>query len=121
MATAIVLPASTLKPADIRFEFDLPSSGKHVIVLRGKGRDQRRALMSAGPGADQYRILQALIAQLVLIDGQRIKMEDIDEMDFDDSMALTEEVGKILSPLKVTKASTLATDATEASDCQLLS
>lgn len=126
MATPLVLPNLTPTPEQIRTEFDLPFSGKHVIILRGKGRDQRLALMSAGPGANPHRILQAITAQICIIDGKKIKMEDVDEMDFDDAMVISSEVGKALNPMKNVPLVELGpglveTDQTEANDSQLSS
>jgi len=102
-------------PENIRREFDLPS-GKHVIFLRGKGRDLRKALMAAGPGADQFRILFSLIAQLSLIDGKRVTMESIEDMDFDDVLALQGEAGKCLVPLA--KVQTVETEKEESPSLQ---
>lgn len=94
-------PISTppsLKPEDIRAEFDLPS-GKHVVIRKGKGKDLRLALMAAGASADAFTILNAIIARLGLFDGKRVTMESLDELDFDDAMALNAEVGKVIRPL----------------------
>lgn len=96
-------PPTSPAPENIRTSFTLPS-GKKVIFLRGKGRDLRMALMAAGPGADQYRILFAIISQLALIDGKRMTMEGIDDLDFDDVMELQGEAGKVLLPLSKAKA-----------------
>lgn len=94
---------SSIPAENIRTQFTLPS-GKKVIFLRGKGRDLRLALMAAGPGADQYRILFAIIAQLALIDGKKTTMEAIDMMDLDDVLDLQGEAGKVLLPLAKAKA-----------------
>jgi hypothetical protein len=83
---------------DIRAEFNLPS-GKHVVIHRGNGRDLRLALMAAGPKADHYRIVFAIIARLATIDGQKIAMESIDTLDFDDAQQLLGEGGESLIPL----------------------
>lgn len=91
-------PAPVIKPEDIRAEFDLPS-GKHVVVLRGKGRDLRLALMAAGRKADSYRIIFAQISRLALFDGKRMPLEALDELDWDDAIVLMEEGGKVLVPL----------------------
>lgn len=87
-----------LKPEDIRRQFTLPS-GKEVIFRRGKGRDLRMALMAAGPKADTFRILSALVAQLALIEGKRTTMEALDDMDLDDAFVLNKEAGETLLPL----------------------
>lgn len=86
------------KPEDIRSQFTLPS-GKEVVFRKGKGRDLRTALHAAGPKADQYRILMALIAQLTLIDGKKVTLEAVDEMDLDDVMVLQREAGEAMAPL----------------------
>lgn len=95
----VPIPESTQpKPEDVRSQFTLPS-GKEVIFRKGKGRDLRVALMAAGPGADQYRILMALIAQLATIDGKKTTFEAVDDMDLDDVMTLQREASEVLLPL----------------------
>ena len=65
MATGpIVLTSDTTpSPEQIRREFDLPS-GKHVILLKGTGRDQRLAATVAGENADSIKIQDALASRL---------------------------------------------------------
>lgn len=94
MATTAVTP----DPNDVRRTFSLPS-GKQVVIRRGKGRDLRMGLLAAGPKADPYRIMFSLIAQLALIDGKRMPLEMIDELDFDDAQELLTEGGAALGPL----------------------
>lgn len=104
----IPLPAApAIKQADIRAEFDLPFSKMHVIVLRGTGKDKRMALLSAGPSADQFRILDAIAARLCLFDGKKLRMEDLDNFDFDDSMKMSEEMAKVLDFLQRGKTPTI--------------
>lgn len=113
MATSPLPPAAaTLNPEDIRAEFDLPS-GKHVVIRKGKGRDLRLALMSAGPKADPYRILFALVSQLSLIDGKRVPVEALDNFDLDDAQALLTEAGAALGPLgRISHLQTVETQET---------
>ena len=100
MATGpIVLTSDTTpSPEQIRREFDLPS-GKHVILLKGTGRDQRLAATVVGENADSIKIQDALASRLSLVDGKRIRMEDVDDMDFDDAMVFRAEVSQVLRPL----------------------
>ena len=79
-------------------EFELPS-GKKVQMRKGKGRDLRLALMAAGPRADQYRIMLALIMQLSLVDGKKVPFELTDEWDMEDVLELTTQARQILRPL----------------------
>lgn len=110
MATApIALPIPAApEEKDIRGRCTLPS-GINVTFLRGKGRDLRMALMAAGPRADQYRIMTAMVGQLALFDGKKRPMESIDEMDFDDVADLISEAGKYFSPLGKTRIAATAT------------
>ncbi len=95
----LLVPSTPIPPEQIRSEFDLPFSKKHVIVLRGTGRDKRLALLSAGSGADQYRIIDAIAARLCLVDGKKLRMEDFEELDFDDSLMISQEMAKVMNPL----------------------
>lgn len=108
MSDAIVpLPTTpAITKADIRAEFDLPFSKMHVVVLRGTGKDKRMALLAAGPGADQFRILDAIAARLCLFDGKKLRMEDLDNFDFDDSMMMSTEMAKVLDFLQKGKTPT---------------
>ena len=111
MATGPIVLTSdnTPSPEQIRREFDLPS-GKHVILLKGTGRDQRLAATVAGDNADSIKIQDALASRLSLVDGKRIRMEDVDEMDFDDAMVFRAEVSQVLRPLLQRISSVLKTD-----------
>jgi hypothetical protein len=82
--------------------FTLPS-GKVVTVLRAKGKHQRLALMAAGPTADRYKILYALIAQITRIDGKIVPMEALDEMDLSDLILIEKEVNEVMGPLGAAK------------------
>ena len=117
MATGpIVLTSDTTpSPEQIRREFDLPS-GKHVILLKGTGRDQRLAATVAGENADSIKIQDALASRLSLVDGKRIRMEDVDEMDFDDAMVFRAEVSQVLRPLLQRISSVLKTETKTAQD-----
>jgi hypothetical protein len=100
MATGpVVLPSDTAPSPDrIRREFDLPS-GKHVVMLKGTGRDQRLAATVVGDTKDPLKIQDALASRLCLVDGKKIRMEDVDDMEFDDAMVFRAEVGQLLRPL----------------------
>ena len=117
MATGpIVLTSDTTpSPEQIRREFDLPS-GKHVILLKGTGRDQRLAATVAGENADSIKIQDALASRLSLVDGKRIRIEDVDEMDFDDAMVFRAEVSQVLRPLLQRISSVLKTETKTAQD-----
>lgn len=117
MATGpIVLTSDTTpSPEQIRREFDLPS-GKHVILLKGTGRDQRLAATLVGTDSDPLKIQDALASRLCLVDGKKIRMEDVDEMDFDDAMVFRAEVGQLLRPLLQRMTSILKPSQDEATD-----
>ena len=119
MATGPIIvsfDASSIPAEKIRKQFDLPFSGQHVIALRGNGRDQRMALIAAGRKADPMKIVDAIIAQICYVDGKKIRMEDIDAMDFDDALAIREEVGSTMSPLAKMKAVAASVEETEATE-----
>jgi hypothetical protein len=97
---ALNLPEKALTPEQIRAEFDLPFSKKHVIVLRGNGKDMRTGLLAAGEKADKFRMIYGIASRLCLIDGKKLRVEDFDDLDFDDSMKIVEEVGALLHPTK---------------------
>lgn len=80
--------------AQVQKEFEL-KDGRRVIILKGKGRDARLAQQAAG--ADAGKLTQALMAQLVRIDGQQLVMEDFDELDLPDYMKIMQEFGDFLS------------------------
>lgn len=111
----ITTKPTLIKAEQIRTTLDLPFSKQHVVIIRGNGRDKRLALLAAGAGADGMRIADALAARLcfffppsdaprpteyVIAEGKQLRLEEMDSLDLDDSMRLTEEIGKILNPLK---------------------
>ena len=63
-------------------------SGLKAEILSGKGKHAQKALQLTG--GDQSKYLGALMAQLVLIEGKPIVMEDLDEMSLRDYMAISE-------------------------------
>lgn len=73
----------------------LPSGAK-AIFYRRKGR----ALIDAQRAADgdTSRLMFALLAQVVEIDGKAPLMEDLEEMDLFDVMKLQEEFGSLGKP-----------------------
>ena len=75
-------------------EIKLPS-GKAATVKDGKGRDLLAAQRKA---KTQEEVMFALMAELVLLDGQPVIYEDLLEMDLKDVLAiLTEVSGNFLS------------------------
>ena len=73
-------------------EIELPSGAKATISEGFKGKHIRKA--QAISGGDSNLIIYSLIAQLVEIDGARIVMEDLDEMDGRDVLALMAHFGE---------------------------
>ena len=69
-------------------EINLPS-GKVATILPGKGLHSRNAVKIINGDMSQY--LNALMYQLVLIDGKTIVMEELDEMDIKDYNKLMAE------------------------------
>lgn len=69
-------------------KFDLPS-GKRCEILKGKGVHARNAAKHMDGDSSKY--MNLLMAQLVLINGQGIVMEDLDEMDLQDYLAIQAE------------------------------
>jgi hypothetical protein len=76
-------------------EVKLPS-GKTAVIKDGKGKDLFWAQRMA---SDASEIMKMLMIRLVEIDGKPITEDDLDEMDIADVLALTNEFGKIFSPL----------------------
>lgn len=74
-------------PAGSR-EFKLPS-GKKAVIHKGKGRNAMEAMRICDGKTERY--LPALMAQLVEIDGSYLVMEDFEDMDLQDFMALQGE------------------------------
>lgn len=64
------------------------STGSKAEILTGKGKHAQKALQITG--GDQSKYLGALMAQLVLIDGKPVVMEDLEEMPLKDYMAISE-------------------------------
>ena len=63
-------------------------SGVKAEIISGKGKHAQKALQLTG--GDQSKYLGALMAQLVLIEGKPIVMEDLDEMSLRDYIAISE-------------------------------
>lgn len=72
-------------------EIVLPS-GKRATFYSGKGKDLFEAMMK---GARGETLLWHLIAQLVEIDGEKIVMEDLYEMDLFDVLAIQATFGEL--------------------------
>jgi hypothetical protein len=71
-------------------------SGKTAVIKDGKGKDLFWAQKMAN---DASEIMKMLMIRLVEIDGKAITEDDLDEMDIADVLMLTNEFGKIFSPL----------------------
>lgn len=65
------------------------SDGRTAVIKKGKGKHAQNALKVAGGDGEKY--ITALMAQLVEIDGKRVVMEDLEEMDMKDFMAIQAE------------------------------
>jgi hypothetical protein len=76
------------KDTNIAKEFTLPS-GKKVVIFKGKGKHATEAIKVMGGDSSKY--LNALISQLVEIDGQKVVMEDLEELDLQDYMKIQAE------------------------------
>lgn len=70
---------------------DLPSGAK-AEILPFKGKHVRIAQIQAG--TDQSKYLFSIISQCCQIDGKPVIMEDLDEMDGADVLALMGEFGE---------------------------
>lgn len=84
---AAATPDSEVAPRVIT----LPS-GRSAAVRRGLGRDLMRAQRAAGGSGEPSAIVFALIAELVVIEGENILYEDVLAMDLADVLALQAEV-----------------------------
>ncbi|HYH17499.1 MAG TPA: phage tail assembly protein [Azospirillum sp.] len=63
-------------------------SGKAATVRKGKGRDLVQAARMAGGGNDGMKLTMGIIAVLTQVDGRPLVIEDVEEMDLGDVMAL---------------------------------
>ncbi len=71
---------------------NLPSGAVAVIKEKFKGKHIRKAQLAAGSDTSLYMF--AIIAQLAEIDGKPVVMEDLDEMEGSDVMALMSHFGE---------------------------
>lgn len=78
-------------------QITLPS-GKTATIAGFKGKHIREAQKMAG--GDEGKLIYALIAQTTKIDDKPVVMEDIDEMNGPDVLALMGEFGGNFSPAK---------------------
>lgn len=85
------------KASDGAREVQLPS-GARAIIRRGNGRDLRLAQMAVGEPFDDARFEYALIARLTVLDGRKLKMEEVDELPIGDVLVLQREVSAINFP-----------------------
>ena len=75
---------------------ELPS-GKTATIFKSKGFNIRQAQKLSGDDTSLY--MNALMAQLVQIDGNFLVMEDYDQMDGTDYMAIRAAVSENFTPL----------------------
>jgi len=78
---------------------EIEVSGKKVVIYRGKGKHLINAQMKSNtPG----EVLWALITEVVEVDGKKVTMEDIYEMDLGEVLqiqsAFVEAYGNFFSP-----------------------
>jgi len=73
---------------DIALSFELPS-GKKVDVLEGKGKDSQFAAKMSEGAPEQY--MPALMHVLVRIDGEKLAIEDFEELPLRDYNKLQTE------------------------------
>jgi hypothetical protein len=71
-------------------------SGVQAVFYRRKGRALIDAQRAAGD--DSSRLMFALMAQVVEIDGKSVLMEDIEDMDLMDVLKLQEAMGSLGKP-----------------------
>lgn len=89
------MDADVVKPAVKTKEVTLPSGAK-AVIKPFKGKDIRQAQTIAGD--DTSKLMFAIIAVTTELDGKGIVMEDLDEMDGMDVMALFKEFGGNFMP-----------------------
>lgn len=89
-------------------EVQLPS-GSHATIRCGNGRDLRLAQMAAGEPFDDARFEYALIARLTMLDGRKIKMEEVDELPIGDVLVLQREVSAANFPPPAAEGEKLST------------
>lgn len=74
----------------------LPQSGKTLTVQHpAMGKDLRMGARSAGKKADALQRGYAILVQLILLDGQPVLMEDLDDWFADDIDAAMRAAGLI--------------------------
>lgn len=78
---------------------ELTVGGKRVVIYRGKGKHLINAQMKANTPGD---VLWALIAEVVELDGKKITLEEIYEMDLGEVLqiqsAFVDAYGNFFSP-----------------------
>jgi hypothetical protein len=88
MAKTEVPPAPKTYPLEVK----LPS-GKLAVIREFKGRDVMKAMKIAGTD-DPHKIIFSLMALTTTIDEKPIVMEDIEDMNGKDVLALIGEFGE---------------------------
>jgi hypothetical protein len=96
--TASPMPRpSAPTPPEVVHTFKL-SNGQTVEVIRAKGKHQRLAVLAAGSKPDQVKLLWAMIAQLIRMDGKPVPFETFYDMDLADVLEIQEEVADYVNP-----------------------
>jgi len=80
----------------IEFEGTLPS-GKKIIVKRGKGRHLRSAQKMMTEGSSNSDMARALASYLCAVDGELVNIEDFDNMEIKDCVAIESHFLEIAS------------------------
>jgi len=83
---AVSLPEGFTKE-NIEIDGTLPS-GKKILVKKGKGRHLRNAQRMMTGGSNNSDIARALATYLCTIDGAYVNLEDFDNMDLPDVIAI---------------------------------
>jgi hypothetical protein len=66
------------------------SDGRTAVIRKGKGRDAIKAQRISGTDSAKY--FAALMAELVTVDGNKMVMEDFEELDLQDYMTIQVEL-----------------------------
>lgn len=69
------------------------SDGRKATIIKGKGRHANEAMKVSKGSSSDY--INALMAQLVEIDGHKIVMEDLEELDLSDYLAIQTKFSEI--------------------------
>jgi len=72
---------------NIEVDGTLPS-GKKVLIKKGKGRHLRNAQRMMTEGSNNSDMSRALATYLCAVDGEYVNLEDFDDMDISDAIAI---------------------------------